>query len=117
MREHKAGQRQRVLVWRRAGVDHIAAVLKAFIGRRIEQQRVVSFDDGYYSLARAGHVAADDDPHAMFEDQLLGEVRIAARLALGIETHQLHLAARHAARAIDFLHSERRGLQLRDLDR
>jgi hypothetical protein len=117
VREHEARQRKRVLIRCRARIDDIAAVFEALIRRGVEEECVVPLDDGNHRLARARHIAAHDDPHAMFEDQLLREIGVAPRLTLRIEADEFHFAAKHAAREIDFLGGEHRRLQLRKLGR
>ena len=95
---------------------HVARIFETFIKRRIQQQGVPAFHDRDHRLARARHVAAENDVNAVFEDQLLGERGKARGAGLGVVADDLQFAAVDAAGLVDFLHSQQRAHPLRILD-
>ena len=114
-------RRDRLLVRRGAGVEHVALALLALVLHRIEQDRVQLLEHRQHGLARHRGPAAEHDRHLVLGDQLarlLGEQRPvrgridhdrfellaehAALLVLLVDEHQHHvlqrgLADRHGA--------------------
>ena len=68
--EEVIGGRDRLLVWRRTGVEHVFGAFFALILHRIEQQAVELFDHWQHGFAGHGCPVAKDHIHIMHGQQL-----------------------------------------------
>ena len=102
--QHELGELHAVLIRRGTRVDDVARVLEAFVQRRVHEQAVVLFDHRDDGLARARHVAAEDHPDIILEEQPLGELLITRRRAGRVVSDQLQLPPVDTARLVDFLY-------------
>ena len=107
---------QRVLVRRRAGVDAVPRILEALVERRIEQQAAMCLDHRQHGLARARHVAGEQQPDAVDLEQPFGEGAELLRVGGRIIHHRLDRTAEHAAAGIDLLDRKQGGVELCPLD-
>jgi len=90
-------RRDRLLIGRRAGVDHVLRRLLALVLHRIKEQTVVLLEYRQHGFARHGRPAAEDDGDlVLFEElaRLFGEQRPVRR---GIDHHRFELPAEQAA--------------------
>ena len=96
-------RRDRLLVGRGAGVEHVLRQLLAFVLHRVEQQAVQFLEHRQHRLARHRGPAAEGHGHLVLGQQLarlLGEQRpVGGR----IDHHGLELLAEHAALGVDLV--------------
>ena len=105
--------RDRLLVRRGAGVEHVLGLLFAFILHRVEEQAVQFFKDGQHGFAADRSPAAKGHIHLRHLQQfarLFGEKR---PVGSGVHHHGFNTAAKQAATAINAFHHHQHGVAQR----
>ena len=105
---HVFHRRNRLLVWRRAGIEHVRRHLFTFVLYRVEQQAVQLFKYRQYRFTRYRRPAAEYHCGLILAyklARLFGEQRpVRGR----INHHRFQLFAQHAAFGVDFINGHQR---------
>lgn len=102
--------RNRLLVRRRAGVEHVLAQLFTLVLHRVEQQAVHFLDHRQHRLARHRSPAAEDDGNLVLAEQLLGLFGEQRPVRGRIDDDGFELLAHHAALGIDLVNRHQDGV-------
>ena len=102
--------RDRLLVRRRTGVEHVALGLFAFVLHRIEQDRVQFLEHRQHGFARHRGPAAEHDRDLVLGDQLTGLFGEQRPVRRGVDDHGLELLAENAALLVLLIDHEQDGI-------
>ena len=86
--------------------EDVAVANAAFVRHIVEIERLVFVEHGPDHFARSGRDAAVYDGNFVFQRGFLRVLRVKLHVGLRIETHDLDLAAKQPARAVDFVDGE-----------
>ena len=95
----------------------MARILETLIEGRVKQQPAMAFDHRQHGLARARHIAAEQQANAIVQEQTLGQRAGLLGVGRRVIKHRLDHPTQHATGGIDLVNRKKRGVDLGLLDR